>query len=122
MSITIFGDPIQAVVSVCEKLYPEVNIEIAFEDREFEGEEGLGYTLFPDDGSEPYIIISADVPYKGVIEIIAHEVAHVVIGELPDGEDYHGAEWQTEFDRIHRAYTTLVTEMQAIEDNEEGKI
>jgi hypothetical protein len=40
---------------------------------------------------------------------------------LPDGEDYHGAEWQTEFDRIHRAYTTLVTEMQAIEDNEEGE-
>lgn len=65
-----------------------------------DGEPALGFTLFPDDGSYPVIYVSAELPFKDVVEIVAHEMAHVIAGQ--DAE--HDETWEQAFSDIHLLY------------------
>lgn len=69
-----------------------------------------GSTMFPDDGSTPEIVLAADVSYQILIEILAHELAHVAAGkdvECADTDEQHGNAWQEAFDALHKRYCEI---------------
>lgn len=69
------------------------------------GEEMVGCTTYPDDGSLPLIEVALHIPAGAVPEILAHELAHIVT----PGDD-HGPEWKAAFERIYSKYTELTIE------------
>lgn len=110
--LCIANDPFETLFGAIHNLYPDVecyiqvdpNIKAPF--RLFSKRMwGIcGYTLFPDDGSMPEIRVSAHIPYVRVVEITAHEVAHVVAG----AEAGHGPKWQQAFDAIKQEFDRLM--------------
>jgi hypothetical protein len=66
-----------------------------------------GVTVFPDDGSRPQIFLSLKLPLEGLAEILAHELAHVIIGH----EEEHSAEWEKAFSAIHAVHDALFQEV-----------
>ena len=65
-----------------------------------DGEPVLGFTLFPDDGGLPVIYVSAVLPFNNVVEVVAHEMAHVIAGQ----DEEHNEEWEQAFADIHLLY------------------
>lgn len=108
----IINNPFDLVMQAVNELYPGTEALIQF-NPELRGiEDGeCGCTTFPDDGSVPVVDISANIPFWAAIEILAHELAHVVAGPADD----HGNEWQAAFTAIHRKYSELAEEMKNLE-------
>jgi len=66
----------------------------------------VGRTLFPDENSDfeiPVVEVSTNIPFTAMIEILAHELAHVIAGI----ESGHGEKWDAIFEAIHRKYNEL---------------
>ena len=106
----IINDPFPSLFEAFECLYKDAGkIEVYLEmPDEFElcgddGEPALGFTLFPDDGGLPVIYISAMLPFNDLVEIIAHEMAHVIAGQDAD----HGNKWEQAFSDIHWFYCEI---------------
>lgn len=102
------NNPFDTVIQAVKELYPETHALIQFNPylrgKEF-GE--CGCTSFPDNPNDPIIVdISTNIPFYAMIEILAHELAHVIVG--PNKEDDHKEEWQAVFEAIHRKYDELV--------------
>ncbi len=97
--ITLINDPIAEIIAIVERLYPdtEADIQIVSE------QETPGEVVFPEDETTPLISVYGRIPYEAVLEIIAHELAHVVAG-YGNEEDEHGPLWEAVFDGIHREY------------------
>lgn len=106
-------NPFNLIVDVCNALYPDFNAQIVFSPPgDFEAmckeynvprdseELPCGFCFLPDDGTEPLIVVNSDIPCHASVEIISHEVAHVVAGY----DAGHGELWQAEFDKIHDSY------------------
>jgi len=93
-------NPFDAVIDAALKLYPSLDCLVEWEEGDAVSKPGS--TLFPDDGSLPIVRINVGIPVSGAIEVLAHELAHVVVG--PDCDDAHGPEWQEVFDKIHEQY------------------
>lgn len=92
------NDPFVRVYEVFRKLYPDKDCCCFWTD---DLEEAYGVTLFPDNPRmSPEIFISADLPVKHAVEILAHELAHVAVGADAD----HSEAWENAFEAIHRAY------------------
>lgn len=89
-------NPFQIVIQAAEKLFPQIECRIVF--AELEGK--VGETLFPDDGSAPVISIDPDGSYRQIVELLAHELAHVAVG--PDAE--HGPAWVEAYRKIENEY------------------
>lgn len=97
-------NPISAVIQICEFLYPELDVELQFVvglTEETDGE-AFAETFWPSDGSTPVISVDVEVPLIGIVELIAHEFAHVVVG--PDCDEDHGQEWEEVFERINQTF------------------
>jgi len=98
--LVIANDPFKTLFEAVYELYPDLkaniqfNPELSFEDDEF------GCTTFPDDGSTPLIDINPQLTVLDALEIIVHEIAHVVCG--PDHE--HDKEWKRVFSQIHEKF------------------
>ena len=112
--LAIYNDPFTKLFRAIENIYPEVKCRIQV-DPDIKAPFRLfgkriwgicGYTFFPDDGSTPEIRISAHIPYVRVVEIIAHEVAHVIAGAKAG----HGDGWHKVFGAIKEEYTRIVEE------------
>lgn len=106
-------NPFNLILDVCNKLYPDTKAQIIFSPpgdfetmvKEYnvpldDEELPCGFTFFPDDDTQPLIVINSDIPCHAAIEIISHEIAHVIAGY----DAGHGGLWQVEFDKIHQAY------------------
>ncbi len=89
---------------VMSDLYPDIRAIVIVCSGLFENEGAYGCTTFPDDGSIPIIEIDVNVPIGSFPEILAHEIAHVVVG--PDAG--HGTEWEKEFDLLQTKWTELL--------------
>lgn len=74
----MLNDPIKHTLLVTQKLYPNISAEILYTDNY--DDEGLVYTLFPNDDSTPIIVIDVSVPFNTLPGILAHELAHIVVG------------------------------------------
>jgi hypothetical protein len=91
------------LISVFEELYPNKDATIGFVEFSVEDSDGcsfLSYTLFPEDGIIPEIYISLQAPMETLPELIAHELAHVVIGN----DSSHDDDWDLVFGRIYTSY------------------
>ncbi len=106
--LEIMNDPFVVLLAAVQNLYPEIECEIQLDPtikKPFKlfGKRLWGHcgcTLFPDDGGIPQIRLSSNIPYFAVVEILAHELAHVVAG-IDAG---HGEEWEEAFKKIHAEY------------------
>ena len=97
-------NPFDALIQIFQEKYPEINAEIFFaSDIEKHTEPGVhGVTNFPDDGTEPFILISTKISVESAIEVLAHELAHLAIG--PDTEQEHCKNWESVFNWLHEQY------------------
>lgn len=110
----------QIILEVINRLYPGFDAKISFlPPSRFKAEldskikdgavveenpdDACGFTYFDGDKT-PVIAIHSEVPTDASIEIIAHEVAHVVAGK----NEGHGAKWEEIFNTIHLEYTKVV--------------
>lgn len=92
-----FNNPITFLINVFEDLYPGVDCKVHI----VQGQKKcLGDTWFPDDGSTPVIQIGAEKTIPQMLDIMAHELAHVVVG--PDSK--HGPEWTAVYEELFLKY------------------
>lgn len=113
--IKFLENPHQILIDVVNELYPSADAEIIFLDKEsydefVDDKESFACVKFVEQGS-PLIAICIDVPYVASIELIAHEIAHVVCGYTEDEEKAHGQEWQDVLTKINEKYCQKVDEI-----------
>jgi hypothetical protein len=96
-------DPFAMVVQVVHDLYPEAIAVVRWCNGLHEQHGAWGCTEF-DVPNGPLISLDVAMPVLGAVEVLAHELAHVVAG--PEAE--HGAEWESAFAAIHREYCRRV--------------
>lgn len=104
----IINDPFAFIIKAVEELYPDTFALIQF-NPELKGKEfgECGCTTFPENPNEPILIdISTNIPFIHMPEILAHELAHVVVGTTE--KDDHGENWKEVFDAIHIRYEELL--------------
>lgn len=113
----IKNNPIETVLEACRNLYKNIDVDIWFSP-DMNDEEGspAGYTLFPKDGSKPIIYVNAEIPFSAVPEIIAHEIAHVVIGKR-EVVDEHDDKWEEVFQSIFEEYNKITEKLKTEEAN-----
>ena len=102
------NNPFDVIMYVINKLYPFFEADIIMlEVEDFleltNGENGWGVTSFID-GKKPLITFRADLPCFAFMEIVAHEVAHVIAGV----DAGHGKLWEQEFEKINKEYIKVV--------------
>jgi hypothetical protein len=101
--ITLEFEPLATVIGIFHRHFPDRSASVRFTSGI---EDGVGYTLFPDDGSDPVIVLDCSIPFEAVVETLAHELAHVA---APDDE--HGSKWEAAFEMIHREYCKAVNSL-----------
>lgn len=124
--IKFLENPHQILLDAVNELYPNVDADIIFLDKEsydefVENKESYVCVKFTDN-LKPLIAVCIDVPYVASIELIAHEVAHVVCGYTDDPEKAHGKEWQNVFTKINEKYSQLVDDVFENAGNELVKV
>ncbi len=92
--IEIFN-PIHVLVNQCSKMFPQIKAEIYFDDEL----DSLGKTVIPEDGSTPIIYINAKNNIKQCLDVIAHEIAHIL-----EPDDEHGIKWEKAYDYINKEW------------------
>jgi hypothetical protein len=95
MSIKIELNPIDILLQACNKLYPDIDIIIAL-DSEL-AERTKGGIAEVQKQEPPVIIIDSRAPLTVILEMIVHELGHIVIGEsepLCEEEAGHSEEWK----------------------------
>jgi len=120
MGVNIIFNPFTLIAEIAEKLWPEINCNVYFADTEHFQNGAKALTNFPVDGGKPEICISPDVPFSATLELLSHELSHVVAGESAG----HGPEWESVFSKIHEEYKKHVEALpEEIEEdwNEEGQ-
>jgi hypothetical protein len=117
-NMKIINNPFDTVIRAVQELYPGTQALIQFNpDLRGEKHGECGCTSFPDDeGQEILVDISTNIPFLAMIEILAHELAHVVTG--PNLDDDHGPEWQSVFNAIQVKYEELID----LEEQEYGSM
>ena len=115
----IKNDPFALVWMAYQKLYDKpCEIWYDIPDEDHDGKESpLGYTNFPDDGSIPQIVLIAEYPVNIMVEIFAHELAHVAVGQ----EHEHDDVWEEAFDAIFKGYSNICDGLYAETNEKEGK-
>ena len=100
------NDPFVMVYAAFAELFPDADCECqwATDLQDEESQPVCGMTFFPDDGGMPTVYVSADIPVKHAVEILAHELAHVAVGAGCE----HGPQWQDAFRRIHARYMDML--------------
>lgn len=91
-------NPISELEAAARDAFPAIDCDVTF--AVFPDDGPYGQTLWPDDGGRVVVQVAVGIPLEAVVEVMAHELAHVVAGA--DAE--HGQEWEAAFDAIHRAY------------------
>lgn len=97
--LKIIGSPLELMLQKAKELYPDLKANIFFTSNMPNNEKAAGCTLFPDNGDNPEIFISVDIPFSAVLETLAHELAHVVVGY--EYREKHSKQWQMVFDKIY---------------------
>lgn len=103
-------NPVNLVLTACSNLYGDLltNVAIDLIDSPLRGKNKVaGFTQFPAIPGQPIIVaINCKLPFMSVPEIIAHEIAHVILG----AEENHGKVWELVFNDITAEYNRLAEE------------
>jgi len=92
-------DPFRVMLKQVQARYPNLRAHVCINNNK-RGDRWLGRTIFPDDGSTPQIHLNAKCTLGGSLDILAHELAHLVCG--PDAK--HGPKWRKEYRRIYHEW------------------
>ena len=112
--IHIINNPIQYALQAVENV-THIECDLTYIPAEI-ADGNAGFTNYDEDG-EAAIFINCDIPYIAVLEIIAHEAAHVARektrGKRPEElteEEQHDEEWDKIFSDIQQEYIRLCKE------------
>ena len=97
-----YRDPVTELLKIFEKRYPDKNATLVLAG-DVEGHGNLGETWFGENG-EIIIQISIEQTLPQMLDIIAHELAHVAIGP----EEDHGEKWQSVYDWLWKEWDEYV--------------
>ena len=102
------NDPFSMLWKAFKNLYPDKDCQCWF-DLHLEGEDSsaFGFTNFPDDGGIPQVFIYADYPMNILVEIFAHELAHVAVGK----DHEHDSVWEQALTKLYDEYTRIGDEL-----------
>jgi hypothetical protein len=93
-----FDDPIKKIIKIFEKMHPNKDVDIIFV---YYMEKGCyASTTFSESLERTLIQISAtnEITWEGMVEIFAHELAHVGAGASAG----HGEKWIKEFEELNQ--------------------
>lgn len=101
-----FDDLIQAAINVKGS---DIDCVMCFQPIDEPIEEVKGFTFFPDNKHDPIVIvIRPDQNIEQCLDVMAHELAHVIEGTKH--EDDHGPEFQRTYEAIYLEYMCIVVE------------
>lgn len=100
-----FNTPFEDVIQSATNIYGELNCEIGFNPKLHCEEEAYGVTQWCEDGTV-VVQLDADTSITHLIEILAHELAHVIIGK----DEEHTEKWEKAFDNIFKEYNRYCKE------------
>lgn len=102
------NDMFSLVYQAFRNLYPEKECRCQWlpEIKQEDGSPAYGVTTFSDDG-DVLVEVSAGISVGDSVEVFAHELAHVAVGEA----EGHGEEWDKAFNAIFREYARLGEEL-----------
>lgn len=99
-----FNDPYQLLLAAVKNIYGYINVNISF-DPTIRKRFFWGYWGVTDFDCTPVEIrISAHLPVFHSLEILAHELAHAIVGY----EEGHNKKWEECFDKIHQEHQRLL--------------
>ena len=105
METPFINDMFALVWKAFKNLYPDKDCKCQWVpelEKSEDGAEVFGVTTFTDDG-EVFVDIVASLSVADAVEVFAHELAHVAVGE---GEK-HGKVWEEAFDKIFNEYNRI---------------
>ena len=105
------NDPFALVYMAFKNLYPDKNCECFLGG--VIGNEHYGETVFEENGRVT-VYIKETLAVRDAVEILAHELAHVAVGET---EEAHGKEWEDALEAMSDEYERIVSNLLA-EENE----
>lgn len=97
-----YNDQVREALAVIQNRHPLLNTEVFFVSGMTEG---LGCACWPDEGGEPHIELSEDLPVGAIPEVLAHEFAHIVVG-IDAG---HGGAWEAEYMALMHDMSRAIT-------------
>lgn len=102
------NDMFSLVYQAFRNLYPDKECRCQWlpEIKQEDGSPAFGVTTFSDDG-DVLVEVSAGISVGDSVEVFAHELAHVAVGEAGG----HGVEWENAFNAIFREYARLGEEL-----------
>jgi hypothetical protein len=95
------SNPIADLIAAYSEMYPDKPCEVTVSPLKRK----LGQTFFPDDGGTPEVVLCPTLTYVAMMDILAHELAHVAVGR----NGGHGAKWKAAYRAIHDAYERRVS-------------
>ena len=107
MTKIIFHNPFKDIIEAAKKIYPDLEVEIDFDYIIGNKKPPYGVTTFPDNEniqSIPQILISPYLSLKDSLEILMHELAHVITGSEYD----HNALWEEILEKINDEYHKII--------------
>jgi hypothetical protein len=110
-----FVNVFQDVIEAAEEEFGELNCLIQFNPtvnpENLDGGDSIyGETIFPekdDPDQRPLVNIGTHLTVADSLEILAHELAHVIDGKPEEGRDPHDQRFYDIFDRISMSYAML---------------
>lgn len=118
MASPFMNDPAAIVALAFRELYPDAAYYAQLVPTlvDEDGNKAFGLTIYPDDGSDPVVCISAEAPISAAPELLAHELAHVA---TPEDKD-HGPAWKAAEEAIGNKYDEILNAM--IPDDDPGMV
>lgn len=105
-------NPFDLVIEAYETLYGKPCL-VQFVEGMYNGEgDPWGCTEFVE-GKSPRVSVDVRCPFHAAVEVLAHELAHVAVGDGGCSEsEEHGDDWSDAFTLIHQRYNELALEAQ----------
>lgn len=91
--------PFDDVIQAAKNIYGDIECEIEIGQGLQKEQKAYGVTNWCEDG-RIIITLDADTPYVHLMETLAHELAHVVVGANHE----HDEVWEKAFDNINKEY------------------
>jgi len=113
--IVLPADPIAVVIRAIHELYPSLEAEIYWaDDIDSAAQADLDSKL---------ILLNVNSPLGAIPELIAHEAAHLIVGQ--EGETFdaneHGPKWAEANMAIHSRYVELMLDLSRRQEEDSGR-
>ena len=119
MNIAFPLNPIQTLMDIAERRYPDIQFVITVYEQELtEKGAAYGYCLTIQNEGKSLIRLNACQPFGEIPLTLAHEIAHAKIDKDFTGVQVHGKEFKAEFRAIAKEYNQILKEEMGKYDDE----